>query len=131
MKALNNPDLGLLFIRLGLGVMLIMHGIAKIFNGVGFVKGLLVKQGLSEFIAYFAYLGEVVAPILLILGAFVRVASVFVLGTCGAILFLFYAPNLFDLTQHGGFKAEIVYLYLAMALCLVFSGSGKYALKAD
>ncbi|KEA46175.1 DoxX family protein [Campylobacter mucosalis] len=128
---MKNFDLGLLFIRLGLGVMLIMHGIAKLLNGVGFVKSLLLKVGLPEFIAYFAYLGEVVAPVMLILGIYVRFGSVLILGTCFTILWLFFAPDLFALTSHGGFKAEIVYLYISMALCLLLSGSGRYAIKRD
>lgn len=127
----KNIDLTLLILRLGLGIMLIMHGIAKIINGVGFVKSLLSKAGLPEFIAYFVYIGEVVAPIMLILGIFTRFASLIVLGTCFSILYLFYGFTLFELTPHGGFKAEIVYLYIFISSALIFSGSGSYALKKD
>ncbi|CAD7287033.1 hypothetical protein LMG7974_00208 [Campylobacter majalis] len=128
---MKNFDLSLLLIRLGLGIMLLMHGIAKIINGVGGVKGMLASKGLPEFIAYFAYLGEVIAPIMLIIGLYTRMACVFVLGTCFTIVFVAYYPSLFALTNHGGFRAEIVYLYIFMALAIIFSGSGKYAARRD
>ncbi|WP_423902923.1 hypothetical protein [Campylobacter showae] len=39
--------------------------------------------------------------------------------------------NLLELTNAGGFKAEILYLYIALSPCVIFSGSGKYAIKKD
>jgi len=39
--------------------------------------------------------------------------------------------KLLELTNVGGFKAEILYLYIALSLCIIFSGSGKYAFKKD
>ena len=51
---MKNFDLGILFARLGLGICLFMHGFAKILHGLGGVKGILVKAGLPEFMAYFA-----------------------------------------------------------------------------
>ena len=39
--------------------------------------------------------------------------------------------NLFELTNVGGFKAEILYLYIALSLCIIFNGSGKYAVDRD
>ena len=41
-------DLGILFVRLGLGICLFMRGFAKILHGVGGVKGILAKAGLPE-----------------------------------------------------------------------------------
>ena len=79
-EILRNFNLGILFIRLGLGICLFMHGFHKILNGIGDVKSILVSSKLPEFLVYFVYLGEVVAPIMIILGIFSRVASCFVLA---------------------------------------------------
>lgn len=125
----KNIDLGLIFLRIGLGVMLLMHGIAKIINGISGVKTLLAKAGLFENLAYLVYVGEVLAPIMIILGLFTRFASFIVLVNCGFILYLFYGFNLFSLTSSGGFKAEIVYLYIFICLCLLLCGGGRYALN--
>ena len=67
---MKNFDLGILFVRLGLGICLFMYAFAKILHGGGGVKGILAKAGLPEIMAYSSYTGEVVAPIMIILGYF-------------------------------------------------------------
>ncbi|QKF92680.1 MULTISPECIES: DoxX family protein [unclassified Campylobacter] len=129
---MKNLDLGILVARLGLGICVLTHGFSKIMNGIGGVKAILSKAGLPEFMAYFAYVGEVLAPLMIILGIFSRIGSILLIGTCLTILYSFHGlANLFELTNVGGFKAEIVYLYMTLALSILFTGSGKYALKAD
>ncbi|MCD8213275.1 MAG: DoxX family protein [Campylobacter sp.] len=129
---MKNQDLGLLFIRFGLGICLFMHGFAKILHGVGGVKSILAQAGLPEFLAYFAYLGEVVAPLMIAFGIFSRIGSLLVIATSFTILYSFNGlGNLFALTTVGGFKAELLYLYIAISLCLLFTGSGKYAVVKD
>ena len=129
---MKNFDLGILFVRLGLGVCLFMHGFAKILHGVGGVKGILAKAGLPEIMAYSSYIGEVVAPIMIILGIFSRIAALLVIGTSLTIMYAYHGlGNLLELTNVGGFKAEILYLYIALSLCIIFSGSGKYAVRKD
>ena len=129
---MKNFDLGILFARLGLGICLLMHGIAKILHGVGGVKSILTKAGLPEIVAYGSYIGEVVAPIMIILGIFSRVGALLVIGTSLTIMYTYYGlGNLLELTNVGGFKAEILYLYIALSLCIIFSGSGRYAIRKD
>ena len=129
---MKNFDLGILFVRLGLGVCLFMHGFAKILHGVGGVKGILAKAGLPEIVAYGSYMGEVVAPIMIILGIFSRIAALLVIGTSLTIMCAYHGlGNLLELTNVGGFKAEILYLYIALLLCIIFNGSGKYAIRKD
>ena len=119
-------DLGILFVRLGLGICLFMRGFAKILHGVGGVKGILAKAGLPEIMAYSSYIGEVVALIMIILGIFSRIGALLITGTSLTII-----GNLLELTHVGGFKAEILYLYIALLLCIIFNGSGKYAIRKD
>ena len=129
---MKNFDLGILFVRLGLGVCLSMHGFAKISHGVGDVKGILAKAGLPEIMAYGSYVGEVIAPIMIILGIFSRVGALLVIGTSLTIMYVYHGlGNLLELTNVGGFKAEILYLYIALSLCIIFNGSGKYAIRKD
>ena len=121
-----------MFARLGLGVCLFMHGFAKILHGIGGVKSILTKAGLPEIVAYGSYIGEVVAPIMIILGIFSRIGALLVIGTSLTIMYAYHGlGNLLELTNVGGFKAEILYLYIALSLCIIFSGSGKYAIRKD
>ena len=97
---MKNFDLGILFARLGLGICLFMHGFAKILHGIGGVKSILIKAGLPEFIVYFTYFGEVIAPLMIILGVFSRIGGVLVVGTSLTILYAYYGfSNLFELTN--------------------------------
>ncbi|MDA3076801.1 DoxX family protein [Campylobacter sp. JMF_04 NA10] len=124
------PNFGLLMLRLTLGVCLFMHGVAKIMNGVGGIKGMLGAKGLPEFIAYGVYLGEIVAPVMIILGLFCRIGALLVLGLCGIILYVAY-PDLTAMSSHGGFTAEILYLYIGISLCLLVCGGGRFAIVKD
>ena len=54
---------------------MLFHGLHKLFGGVGFISGMLVEKGLPGFIAYGVLIGEVVAPILSIVGLFTRPAA--------------------------------------------------------
>ena len=129
---MKNFDLGILFVRLGLDICLFMHGFAKILHGVGGVKGILAKAGLPEIIAYSSYIGEVVALIMIILGIFSRIGALLITGTSLTIMCAYHGlGNLLELTNVGGFKAEILYLYIALSLCIIFNGSGKYAIRKD
>ena len=129
---MKNFDLGILFATLGLGICLFMHGFTKILHGIGGLKSILTKAGLPEIVAYGSYVGEVVAPIMIILGVFSRIAALLVIGTSLTIMYAYHGlGNLLELTNVGGFKAEILYLYIALSLCIIFSGSGKYAVRKD
>jgi len=123
-------DIAKLLLRLSLGVMMLFHGLDKIINGIGGVKHLTVSSGLPEFLAYGVYVGEVVVPIFIILGAYVRAASVILgLNMVGAI-FLAYGGALFSLGKHGAPVFELPFLYLMMSIVIFLLGSGKYALNA-
>lgn len=49
---MQNADLGKLILRLTLGLLLLLHGIAKLENGVGWISGSLQGYGLPGFLAY-------------------------------------------------------------------------------
>lgn len=130
-KYIHFPNLGLLFLRIFLGINVLMHGIAKITGGISGVKAMLTAKGIPEFIGYGVYIGEVVAPVMIILGIFTRLGSLVLLGTCAMILYVGHADKLFSITAYGGLAPEIVYLYIGSALCLLLSGGGKFVIKAD
>ena len=74
-EKLSCDDLGKLLLRLAVGGLMLFHGLHKLFGGVGFISGMLVEKGLPGFIAYGVLIGEVVAPILIIVGLFTRPAA--------------------------------------------------------
>lgn len=124
-------DLGLLILRLGLGVMMLLHGVAKISNGLGGIEAVLAAQNLPSWIAYGVYVGEIIAPLFMIVGYYTRLASlVFVVNMIVAVA-LVHPNDIFVLTNTGGWAIEMQGLYILGALTLVFTGAGKYAINSN
>ena len=74
----QNTDLGILILRILVAGLLILHGIGNLTNGYVFIKSMMSKSGLPEFMAYGAFIGEIIAPIFILLGYRVRISSLFV-----------------------------------------------------
>ncbi len=130
-KQLAKPDIGKLVLRVGFALMFLLHGIHKIYGGTDSIQGLLVGHGLPAFIAYGVYLGEVVAPLLIIVGVFTRLSSIFVIGTCLVVIYLLHMNDFFSLNKFGGWAVEGIAVYLFAGIATLFLGSGKYALRPD
>lgn len=124
----NSGDVGRLILRLSVGGLMFLHGINKIENGIGGIEGAMQGIGLPSFIAYGVYVGEVLAPILLILGVCVRLNALMIIGTMIVAALVVTGGEIFALNQHGGWIIELQGLYLFGALALVFLGSGKFGL---
>lgn len=122
-------DLGKLTLRLTLGVLILLHGIAKISGGTTGVEKLLEGAGLPSFLAAGVYVGEVLAPILVVLGFYARVgAAVIVVNMLFAIL-LAHRADLFLLTKTGGWALELQAFFLFTALALMLMGPGRLSIN--
>ena len=51
----TNQDLGKLVLRLSLGLLVLLHGVAKITGGIGFITQVVQDAGLPGFLAYGVY----------------------------------------------------------------------------
>lgn len=125
----KDKDLGLLILRIGVGVLMLLHGIAKL-QGIGFIEGMLSKNGLPGFFAYGVYLTEIIAPLLIIIGYRTRLASLVLLFGCLFAMFLVHSADIFQLNQAGGWGVELLGLFITGALALAVSGSGRFALSS-
>ena len=128
---MKNRDLGLLIIRLSVGLLMLPHGISKLANAeaFGYIVSLLTERGLPTVLGYGVYLGEILAPLMVALGYRTRLGALAMVGTGLFVLFLAYADSLFSLTPHGGWAPELPGLFLFGALALFFTGGGKFALS--
>ncbi|PHQ55856.1 MAG: GntR family transcriptional regulator [Sulfurimonas sp.] len=124
----NNTDIAKLILRLSTGVLILFHGIYKVIHGTGGVKVMLSNAGLPEFFSYGVYLGEVVAPIFIILGLYARVASMVLGVNMLMAIFLSYGFS-FSLAKYGGLTIESPLLFLIMSILIVLLGSGKYSVN--
>ncbi|WP_198971980.1 DoxX family protein [Xylophilus sp. ASV27] len=124
---IRSEDTGKLVLRLSLGILILLHGIAKLGSGVGGIGGMLVAHGLPEALAYLVYVGEIVAPLLLILGIFTRAAAWVVVINMLFAFGLVHMNELFALGSTGGWKLELQGMFLFGALALAFLGAGRFS----
>jgi putative oxidoreductase len=122
-------DIAKLILRVSVGVMMLFHGFDKVINGIDGVKQLTVSAGFLEFLAYSVFIGEVVVPIFILLGAYARAASLVLAFNMAVAIFLAYGNSLFSLGKHGAPVFELPFLYLVMSILIFMLGSGKYAIN--
>src|SRR5690554_5612157 len=99
-------DIARLLLRLVLGVLMLLHGWAKIRSGIGGIEAMLAMKGLPAFLAWGVYVGEVIAPLLLIAGIWTRVAAGVVLVNMLVAIALAHVAHLTELTSTGGWRLE-------------------------
>jgi putative oxidoreductase len=122
-------DIGKLVLRLTLGGLLLLHGFHKILNGIEPIRAMLANYHLPEFLAYGVYLGEVAAPVLIILGIFTRIGALFVVVDVIVAIVLARMPELFKVyVQTGGYALESEAFFLFTAVALALLGGGRYSL---
>lgn len=125
-----NADIGKLILRLSIGGLMLFHGWAKIVGGISGIKFLVSNAGLPEFTAYGVYLGEVLFPVLIVLGLFTRASALFVALTMVTAIFLAHSSDIFAINgSTGGLVIETALMYLLGALSIMFMGGGKYSLR--
>jgi putative oxidoreductase len=123
-------DAGKLLLRLTIAGLLLFHGIDKAQTGVGWIAGPLTAVGLPAFLAYGAYVGEVVAPLFVIAGKFTRLAALVMAFHMSMAIFLVQREQMVSLKpQGGGWAIELEMLFLLGSLAIFLLGSGRFALS--
>jgi putative oxidoreductase len=121
---------GKLLLRLVLGFSILLHGIAKIVDGVGGIAGMLSASGLPAVLAYGVYIGEVLAPLLLIVGWYSRVGAVLIAVNMVFAIALAHPAEILTLGPQGGWALELQGMFLFTAIALALMGPGRYSLNA-
>lgn len=130
-KMFSNDDLGKLLLRFAVGGLMLFHGIHKLIDGVGGIGGMLAAKGLPEFIAYGVLVGEVVAPVLIIVGVLTRPAALTLAFTMVVAWLMVGLGKTWALDKTGAWAIEsLVYFFIA-ALAIAFFGAGRYSLARE
>lgn len=122
-----NEDIGKLLLRVSVSILMLFHGYSKISNGVDNIVFGLVQVGIPGFLAYCVYLGEVIFPILIIIGLCARLAAIGMGSTMMFAIFLVFSDKLFILNNHGAPIIELPLLYLILSITIFLIGPGKYS----
>lgn len=124
----TKPDFGLLLLRVSFAVMMLFHGIHKVFGGVGGIEGMLAAKGWPTFISHGVYVGEIVAPILIILGVLTR-PSALVFAATMIVAWLVSPASIFAVNERtGAWGVEHIAVFFFAGLAIALLGSGKYSI---
>ena len=122
-------DLGKLLLRVGLGGLLLFHGVHKLLNGLEPIKVMLGNHNVSAAISYGVYLGELVGPILIIVGLFSRIGGLLIAFNMIVAVLLVHTADIFVLSPTtGGYALESEVFYLVAALSVALLGAGRFSL---
>ena len=122
-------DLGKLLLRLTLGIFMLFHGYAKIVKGVSGIETSLISAGLPGWVAYGVYIGEVIAPLLVIFGFYARIGGLIILINMIFAILLSHATQLFDLGRSGGWALELQGFFLFTGLVIALIGPGRFSIN--
>ena len=129
MQGLQNSDVGKLLLRIACGGILLFHGVFKVRFGIPDVMELTANAGLPSFLAYGTYLGEFIAPILVLIGFQTRIAALVIAFNMLLSVLVAHRDIMFSVNNYGGWMIETNMLYMLTALALAFTGAGKYSLS--
>lgn len=114
-------DLALAILRVGFSGMLLTHGVPKINilleNPSGFPDPLGVGNVVSLILAL---IGEVIAPILVLIGFKTRISAIPAIATMAVAAFIVHAQDSFG-------TKEKALLYLIGFIAIALAGAGKYS----
>ena len=130
MNAAAQQDAARLILRLVLGLCILLHGIAKIRHGVGGIEQMLVAKGLPGILSWGALIGEVVGPLMLLVGWHARIGAALIAVNMLFAIFLAHAGEVFAINpQSGGWAIELQAMFLFTAIALMLLGPGRFSLN--
>ena len=127
----GNEDLGKLVLRVTLASLMLLHGVSKLIGGIGFITGMMAKMGLPPALGYLVYVGEVVAPLLILFGIWTRAASLVVVANMIVAVLLVHTAEVFALSKTGGWALELQGFYLFGAIAIALLGAGRYSIGSS
>ena len=118
--------LGLLALRIVLGIIMIAHGYPKVFGGLSEHAHHVSNLGLPGWLAYCSAAAEFVGGILLLAGLFTRIAALAILINMSVAIWKVHWKN--GLLGNGGYQFPLS--LAAIAFALIFLGAGPMALDS-
>lgn len=129
MNPTTQADLGKLVLRLTLGILVLLHGIAKLRGGVEGIEGMLVAHGLPGVLAYGAFVGEVLAPLAVIAGFYGRIGALLIVVNMLFAIGLAHMGQLGMLNDQGGWMLELQGMFLGTAVAVALIGPGRFGVN--
>ena len=120
---LHNPRAAMVLLRTTLALLMLFHGWAKIRHGIGGIELMVEARGAPGWLAYAVYLGEVVAPLLLLVGLWVVPAALVIAINMLVAFFLVHTKQVLMLQNSGGWSLELQAFFFVTALVVAMGSS--------
>ncbi|MDR0214019.1 MAG: DoxX family protein [Comamonas sp.] len=120
----HHPQAAMVLLRVTLAVLLLFHGWAKLRYGIGSIERMVEAAGAPGWLAYAVYLGEVVAPLLLLVGLWVVPAALVIAINMVVAFALVHTGQVLQLHSSGGWALELQAFFFVSAL-VVAMGHAK------
>lgn len=120
---LRNTDIGILLLRLGVGGLMLTHGIPKLqrlFGSEPITFGDPLGIGVEATLTLVVF-SEVICSVLIIVGLATKLAAIPLFITMFVAFFIVHADDPFQ-------RKELALFFLIVYVVLFFTGSGKYSL---
>lgn len=124
-----NENTGKLVLRLMLGVLILTHGFGKLTNGIDWIGDALTESGLPQFFKYGVYVGELIAPALVIFGYYARIGAWLIAVNMLFAIGLAHWGEVFAIAPNGTLAIEKQYLFMFSSIALALIGPGRYAIN--
>ncbi|HEY2069056.1 MAG TPA: DoxX family protein [Rhizomicrobium sp.] len=122
---MDTNDLGKLVLRLTVGVLLLFHGVHKALTGIAPIKQMLLQHGLPDLIANGVYVGEIIAPALIVIGFATRLGGWVVAFNMIVAVALAGMGNILKLDAFGGYALELEMFFLFGGVAVALLGAGR------
>ena len=118
-------SLGLLILRLSIGVLLIHHGYEKLANINNFADAFVRPLGLPfpVTLSYIAAFSEIIGSWCLITGFATRIGALAIAGTISVAIYHAISTSGFNI-----YLLELLGLYFGGAVCVALNGGGIFAI---
>jgi len=126
---LDRPDAARLLLRVAVAGMLLLHGIHKLRHGIDGIIANVERHHLPGFVGYGVIVGEVLAPLLVLVGWQPRLAALVIAFNMAMAIYLSHADQVIELGRAGGWSIELPALYLFGAVAVALLGPGRYSVS--
>lgn len=124
-------DLGRLLLRVTLGVLVLLHGVAKLRGGMSGIERMVEAAGLPGVLAYGVLVGEVLAPLMLVFGFHARLGALLVAVNMVVAIALAHMGQLGQFNSGGGWALELQGMFLGTAVAIALLGPGRYGINQN
>lgn len=125
----HRDDAAKLLLRITLAGLTLFHGYDKLANGLVGVRHDLAGAGMPLAMAYGVYLGEVIAPILILLGLWTRPAAIVLAGSILFATVTAHPHDYISVTHIGAFAAESYVFYVLVGATIALTGAGRFSVR--